>query len=70
MEQVMVTINPTLSVPYGDSCLLETKNIKGGRCWYYKTRACLLFNKVVVDSKKCPQCVELCNPKPIVEWWG
>ena len=59
-DPIMVEINPLLSVPFGGSCLIKTKNING-RCWYFKGRACLLFNKVVIDAIKCPQCVKECK---------
>lgn len=49
-------IRVALKVPSGDSCLLIDE-LRRGRCHHYKSKSCHVFNKVIVNDKKCPECV-------------
>jgi hypothetical protein len=51
------TISGDIKIAAGDSCVIKTPLVDG-RCWHYKGRACGIFNKVIVDGKKCPPCLE------------
>lgn len=56
----MKTISIDIKVPLGDSCLVDTE-LAQGRCWFYKGRACLAFNKVIVEARKCSACLTKCG---------
>jgi len=51
------TINVTLKIAAGDSCKVKTPMVLS-RCWHYKSQACTIFNKVIIDDKKCTACLE------------
>lgn len=53
-------IDVKLKVAAGESCLVRTDMVYS-RCWFYKSRACVIFNKVITDHKKCPECIEACK---------
>jgi len=48
----------TLLVPVGDTCLINN-SLHKGRCHHYRSRSCHVFNKVIVDHKKCDKCLEV-----------
>lgn len=50
-------INVTLQVAAGQFCEIKTPMVMS-RCWHYKGKACAIFNKVIVDHKKCTACLE------------
>ena len=56
----MKTISIDIKVPLGDSCLVDTE-LAQGRCWFYKGRACLAFNKVIVEARKGSACLTKCG---------
>jgi hypothetical protein len=51
------TINVTLMVPIGDSCLIRT-DMHRGHCHHYRSKACHVFNKTIIDGKKRKECIE------------
>jgi len=57
LEDESVAIEVRLLVPRGESCLIRTDR-HWGRCHHYRSKACHVFNKVIVEGKKCKQCLE------------
>jgi hypothetical protein len=52
----MKTITINVQVPDGDSCRVREEHVFG-MCRYYKSRACVIFNAVIVDFNKCKKCL-------------
>ena len=57
LKDESTTINVTLTVPIGDSCLIRTDRHRG-QCHHYRSRACHVFNQTIVDGKKTIKCIE------------
>ena len=57
-DQGVIKITVQVSVARGESCRIETDSA-WGICQFYRSRSCLLFNKVIVDHVKCTQCKEV-----------
>lgn len=54
----MTEITVTVKVAKGDTCL-DTGAHHTTWCNFYKGKACILFNKVIRDKGKCPECKAL-----------
>ena len=56
----MQVITVTVNVPEGDQCTDETP-LSMKVCDFYRGRSCVLFNKVIIEQKKCSECEETSN---------
>jgi len=49
-------ISVSVVVADGESCKVKTATMSGV-CHFHIAKSCRLFSKVIVDHKKCPECL-------------
>ena len=53
----MQKISVTVSVPSKDSCI-DITPLATKVCDFYRGKSCVLFNKVILNKQRCPECLE------------